>query len=165
MAVASEAPGYSLVGDLYVVTSGLRFHPQYDYLVSPAWYVPVGLAYAAAAYLSRHGSGKKVGWVDGGRILRLQMQLYNILQILVCGYMTWGRCCCPSGGVVPLDRALTVQTMCCCCVHLCMYEAGGRHNLPCGFCSLLFPWFLLKLRTQVWAGDGCKPCEMHPTGL
>lgn len=67
--------------------SGLRYFPAYNFLVSPTWYLPACLLYASAAYLSSRWPKP----ASGPETAKLPMQVYNLVQIIVCGYMTLGR--------------------------------------------------------------------------
>ena len=63
----------------------MLFYPQYDYLVSVPMLVLPSLVYMlSAVMMSRR-------WPAGKRLeVKNAMRLYNVVQIVLCAYMTWG---------------------------------------------------------------------------
>jgi elongation of very long chain fatty acids protein 4 len=64
----------------------MKFYPQYAQLVSPAMMTVPPLLYVGAAVVGSRATtpGKPVMEV------KQWMRLYNVVQIVVCAYMTWG---------------------------------------------------------------------------
>lgn len=65
---------------------GMKYYPQYDFLVRPAVLYGPPIAYVVCALIGHFAmrERKPPAWVNSA------MRVYNVGQILLCAYMTWG---------------------------------------------------------------------------
>jgi len=65
-----------------------RFHPEYDWLVEPKFYLGTATCYLIAIYAASDFMAAYKFDFDGWKMKQV-MRLYNLVQIILCSYMVW----------------------------------------------------------------------------